>query len=394
MSQYFKISKENSIRYSKVRLDSELKNDENTLSCESLNEFAYKDIQKYLTTDVITTQFRSAYATNEAKITDENGVDTSLTVTKKTTNKGRQKRYDGHYYNYKSDDVYTGIYFTTGNEYTYGTSTIIATHTFNGDLPEFGIIGQSVEIIGVGTYTIDRIVYDEDVDANVILVTRTHTGAEVDAQIQSQYDIEEYEVYEFDADFSSFLNEVYITVTVSEDYKRTLSQKSEVIDVQTTHPNTIEIIYYNDDNGGVMYSTGIQNKIRPAYYFVVAVPENDNDVNLTDTTSILIDSNIYGKNKFTLKETSNEIMLKHKMAFSSDNVIINEEGYTIGGSFGVENYENTNLYILDVIMNKTGVNHYTDITLDAALAYKARVEALSGVIDSWSCLINDYDNNY
>jgi len=133
MSQYFKISKENSIRYSKVRLDSELKNDENTLSCESLNEFAYKDIQKYLTTDVITTQFRSAYATNEAKITDENGVDTSLTVTKKTTNKGRQKRYDGHYYNYKSDDVYTGIYFTTGNEYTYGTSTIIATHTFNGD---------------------------------------------------------------------------------------------------------------------------------------------------------------------------------------------------------------------------------------------------------------------
>lgn len=395
MSQYFKIPKANSIRFSKVRLLNELKNDDNTLSSESLNEFLYREVEKFLTTDTIPTQFKSAYTTNVAIITDENGTDTTLSVTKKTLNLGREYSLDGRYYNYKSEGVYTGVYFTTGNEYNYNTVTISGTHTLNGLLPEFAIIGEDIEIVGVGTYPVARLVYDSDVDANVILLLNTYSGADTAKQIESQYDIEEYEVYEYDIDFSTYLNTVTTTITVSETLKRTLVAKSENINIQEEHSGTLEIIYYNEDNDDILYSTGIKHKMRLEYFNIIAISENENEINLTDETSVLISSDIYGKNKFLFQDLSNEEMRKLKIALSSDILIINDEGYTVSGAINEEYIENTNLYVVEATLNKTGVNYYVDARLALAAAHRTRVLALSGgVIDAYQCILTEYDDNY
>ena len=362
MGQYFKISNSNSIRFANVP-PVDIRNDYNTLSSQSLSKFAYQEIQKFNKSDILTTQFRSNYTSPTAKITDENNIDTPLTVTKKTTNIGRQKRYDGKYYNYKGEGIYTGIYFDIGNEYTYGTSTVIGAHTFNGELPEFAIIGEEVEIVGVGIFTIERIVYDENIDSNVILIDNSYTGLETNNEIQSEYDLFNYEVYEFDINFSTFLGIYYVTITnITVGFSNVIF-RSELLNIQTEHLDTLEITYSNSINDGVLYSTGIEHKLRIPYDKIIAGDTNENEINITDTTAILVDSDIIDKNTFVFSEISTGLLRKLKIALSSKNVIINDEGF-VYDSLKEENIENTNQYILEAIMIKTGVVYNTDITVN------------------------------
>ncbi len=53
------------------RNTSTLKNDYNSLSSENLNYFPYIQTQKFLTSNIIKTQFRSNYTTTTATLTDE-----------------------------------------------------------------------------------------------------------------------------------------------------------------------------------------------------------------------------------------------------------------------------------------------------------------------------------
>ena len=361
MSSYFKISKANSIRYAD-RTVSTKKNDYNSLSWESLSEYKYVEVQNFIKSDIIATQFRSNYLTITATLTDENGNDTSLPITKKTTNIGRQKRYDGKYYNYKGEGVYTGIYFDTGNEYTYNSSSVIQPHELIGSLPEFAIIGQEVEIIGLSiTEPIVRIVYDEDIDSNVMLIANAYSGVETESQIQSEYDIQDFEVYEFPTDFAAISNICYITISNTEVNKATVIFRSESLNIQTAHEGTIEVAYYNNLNDGIYYSTGIQHKLRLGFNKVVSISDNENEVNITDSTVGLIESNIEEKNTFFFNELTSEMMRKLKIALSSKIVIINDEGY-ISNSIKEENINNTNLYTVEATMFKTGFIYYEYIS--------------------------------
>lgn len=399
MSAYFKISNTNSIRFAE-RSASTLKTDYNSLSSEDINNFSYKEVQKF-GKETITTQFRSSYDYVFANLIDENDVSTALTVTKKTTNFGRQHRLDGLFYNYKGEGVYTALYFLSGNTYTYGTSTIIGTHSLNGELPEFGIIGESVWVDGEGTSVISRIVYDEDVDAMVLLILETWSvalpTAPDSAQMQSDYDIADYEVYEFDADFSALSNLSYVTVKNRHLTYPTISLQSELLDIQTTHEKTLNIVYYNEVNSDIMYSTGITHKLIVPYDKIKASDENENEYNITDTTAILIDSEIKDKNTFYFSELSTEVLRKLKIALSSKIVIINNEGYISDGTLNEESVENTNLYTLEAVMIKTGVNYYSEpITTsdEAASAFIARGVAGGATVENVLCIFDTYDNNY
>ena len=73
-------------------------------------------------------------------------------------------------------------------------------------------------------------------------------------------------------------------------------------------------------------------------------------------------------------------------------MIINQEGYVIGGAFSVENFENTNMYTLEATMIKTNANYYVDETLNNALSFKDRVLVMSGgaTVD-FNCILADFD---
>ena len=69
---YFYYSKSNSIRI--AERNNELPNDENTLSCESLVNLPYKEIQRFNSDDIITVQFKSNYEINKSKVIPENPI--------------------------------------------------------------------------------------------------------------------------------------------------------------------------------------------------------------------------------------------------------------------------------------------------------------------------------
>ena len=94
---YFYISKSNSIRFAN-RINfgdaGNYKNDENTLSCEVDVPLPWHEVQLFQSSDLITTQFKSNYESNTAKIIRENGAEVIVPVVKKSNYIGNKDSRD------------------------------------------------------------------------------------------------------------------------------------------------------------------------------------------------------------------------------------------------------------------------------------------------------------
>ena len=354
MPRYLEISKSNSIDFYKLSL-STVKNDLNSSTCEGFNNFNYNQYQNYRKGTVITEQLRSGYTTVEAFLVDSNGAETSLTITKKTTDMGKKLSYDGWKYNYKSSGQ-LAIYYTAGNIYDYGTSTVDSTFTLNGNLPEYAIVGQTVQHYLGLTYNIIGVVYDEDIDSMVILTDGSYTGVPTELIFQSEYDLNPYEVYEFDVDFS--INGLYTLKTRNLAFDEiTQVHLTDKINIQDDFSKFVDVVYYDTDNQDIMYSTGIHHKILVPYDKIVAGFESDSEYISTDNSARLIDSTIDDKNTFFISEVNTSRMRQINIALSAKIVIINNEGYISEGSISPTNIENTNLYNIEAPMLKTNIDY-------------------------------------
>ena len=393
---YFKVSESNSFLFTDIN-SSVNKNDSNSTSCQNVNNYKYEEVQLYNTTDVIKTQFKSGHTIIDAFITDSSGLSTNLPLTKIQTNKGKTGSYSAWQYDYKGTGQ-LAIYYTTGSFYIYGTNTIDGVHALNGELPEYAIIGQVVEELFGNSYNITGIVYDEDVDSNVILTDGIWGGVDTNVIMQSAYDVQPYDRYEFEVDFSLYgVGEYYVEIKNNSSGVGRANSLTEKIKVQVVSEKTLEIIYYNDDDSDILYSTGIQHKIRLPYDKVVATSENDNEYIITDNSVNLVDSDIDDKNSFFFTEMTTAKMRKSKIALSSENVTINDINYVSDGTLTESNIDNTNMYSLEAVMIKTGVNTYVEQPLDsdsAAWAFIARCEADGATVNTHRCILADYENDY
>ena len=163
------IPKANSIRYAARVTHNDCgnyKNDENTLSCESDVKLPYKEIQQFQTCDIIRTQFKSSYETITAEVLNlTDGTVDSLTILQVTNNLGRKDRRDAKIFSINATQ--TGIYFTSGNLYDYVTNAITGTYVLNGNLPEWGVINNYINVLGTW-YVIRNLFYDEETKDKLI----------------------------------------------------------------------------------------------------------------------------------------------------------------------------------------------------------------------------------
>jgi hypothetical protein len=197
------VSKANSINFSEqVLWDNQTiyKNAENTLSHERLVPTRYCLPLLFQTQDITTIQFKSNYETPTATLRKEGGADTILTINKRTSNLSRYQKMDCKYYKYK--EGYTGIYFDTGNIYDEA-SLVIDTYVLNGNLPEMAIVGQYVDIDGIGTHQIVDKIFDDSIEKRVMIIKYTYEGTPVVSTAMSIFDLLNFEVYEFDIDWSA-----------------------------------------------------------------------------------------------------------------------------------------------------------------------------------------------
>ncbi|WP_339889853.1 hypothetical protein [uncultured Flavobacterium sp.] len=354
---YFYISKANSLRFAN-RVDfgdaANYKNDENTLSCEVDVLLPYKETQLFQTADVITTQFKSNYETNEVKVVKEDSSEDNILVTKKSNYIGNKDSKDAR--KYDLGNGHTAIYFLTGNIYDFNTGlTTGETHYLNGGLPIWAKSGNYVKVDNEW-FLIEDILYDESKNAEIIVISSNYSGSDISVIAGTIYNIFDYEIYEFTIDMVDYIDQtIKVRILSSDDNFTTVTQLSEDLNIQVKQENTKSINYWNNDNTDIFYATGIKHSIRIPYHKRSGVAEESSEVHKTDTNSILLSAEIYEVDEFKFEPVTKEIWRKLMIALAHKNVIIDGVGYVKNGEFETEGpLEDTNLYVLTAKMIKTG----------------------------------------
>lgn len=368
VNEIFYISKNNSVTFARAEVwDNQdiMKNDTNVLSESYLSKLNFKEELLFQRKDQITVQLKSNY-TNHV-VTMEEGCDgptTNIPIIKKSNNIGRFSSMDCRIYPYKAG--YAGLYFISGNTYDE-VDNDTGDYVLNGNLPDFAIIGQFVEIIigGInnGYYEIKDVIYDSEIEKRAIIIQYPYTGLDQEIKVKSTFNLLEYEIYEFTVDFQTFLEDFYrIHINATRTGFSDQDHYSETIYLRDLHPDTLAINYWGEGNSDIFYAYGIKHFIRLKYEEFVALIEDSVDVIKGDNTSALAESDLYDGTKITFDSLTRDCFLKACIALSSPYLFINGVGYIKNAALEYENIENTNLYNLTIQLIKTGnkINEFVE----------------------------------
>lgn len=346
------ISKENSIRFREP--NGPFQNDENRLFNESVNQLNYCFYQDFLNSDKITTQFKSNYLEVSAKIyNQETGEVSDLIIIQKTRNIGLKQKLT-QVNKYKINEYQFGIYFESGNVLDYDSNSIIESYSFQGSLPIWGKLGNFINIAGV-IYQINAIAFDESVNSEVLIFNGTMNGQVEQITVSCIYNFQDYEVYEFEVDFSYFQNsKIRVEITNSDPNFGQYVWSSEILCSNSILERFLEIRYKNSTNTNIIYSTTIEHLLRIPFNTIKAVDADSSENYRTDTSTYLIDSKISEITEFEFMPLPLELYRKLKIALSLDSIFIDDIGYSKNSEFGKEPLGQTNLYKLSAQMIKNG----------------------------------------
>lgn len=357
---YFYYSKSNSIRMAE-RVDFALipKNDENTLSCESWAKFPWKEVQNFNSSDNITAQFKSNLANNTAKIINEAGVITDLSVIKKTNNIGNKEKRDSIMYRISASK--SGIYFINGNTYDFDSNSVNGTYLLNGSLPSWGKIGNYIILDSIW-YQIENIIFEESRNADVLVISRNwglFLPTDQSKIVGSVYNIQDYEVYETTVVMGGFFGQnIRLKIEASDTEFSNVTYLSELISVQEANPECLEIRYFNIDNNDVFYQTGIQHLLRIPFTKINGYFDDSSENNKTDASVISLSVTLYEGNEFIFEPITTEMWRKLTIALSHKFVFIDGVGYVKDGEIEVEGpLDDSNLYVVKAKMLKTGKSY-------------------------------------
>jgi hypothetical protein len=357
------VSKANSITYILQEETSSCgvpKNDENTFAFQNIALLPSCTQDKFQTCDKIKTQFKSNYDLVSALVRSEVGVETQLGVTKMSSNINRFESMDCTIYDFGNNQ--TGIYFTSGNLYDQGWVPNGDTYTLNGNLPDFAVIGNVITLENIGTFEIVRVLFDNSpaVKKRVIVINNQYTGNHAENKIACTYDLLPYEVYEFEIDWSLFMVGIYeVEIKMDDSENGILYYKSENISLAVEHPGTVRIDYYNTNNRDIFYRYGIEHRVRIPFISIKGIPKGEEEINLTDTGSYVVDSNIYEADEIMFDYMVKSLMRKVSIALGCEYVFVNGVGYVGDGSVEFESIGQTNLYSVSKSMVKTSISYTT-----------------------------------
>lgn len=357
-SPFMFISKASAVNFSESEVTDGcvvFKNDINSLALQGLEDTIYCVKNLFQTCDPTKLQFKSNYDTPTIKLRKEDLSEVSITLNKKSSNLNRFQRLDCWYYKYKEGLL--GLYFTSGQTYD-NLGIPLDTFTLNGNLPDFAIIGQFIDIDILGIFKIVDIVFDATIIRKAIIVEFVYNGAPVLTIVESVFDLLPYEIYEFEIDWNTYGEGYYdILIDNTDAVNGTIMHLSENIYIQDIHNKTLAIRYFNNNNRDIFYKYGIEHFIRMEYSHIEAKTLDESEINIGDLISTLVESSIHEINKFYFEEMTKEEMRKIVVALSCENLFINGIGYIKNDEIEVENLFGTNLYTVTAILLKTNINY-------------------------------------
>lgn len=373
------ISKSNPIRYA---LRDGKQTDDSLLSYEMNGSPNYCEKQQWLSTDRVPTQFKSNYANNLANIVLSNDTKIPVYPTKMSYNMDIKDKRDARVADIAGDTSKTGVYFTAGNTYNYDTNYVTGTYGLYGGLPEWGQIGNYFKI-GAVWYLIENIIYDSVRQAQVLVFTLNYVANPNPIIVSTIYDRHNYEVYEFDIDFSAYNNtDVQIELLCTDSNYNDITYLSEKQQIRTELPELLEIRYYNNDNTDIFYNTGFRGLIRLEAQTIKAKPESESDLHKTDTNVFLLDATEYEVDEFKFQPVTKEISRKLMRILAHENVGINGIGYVLNGTFTLDGLGFSNIYNLTVSMMKTGNIYNAIVSIDEEISTAPPIDIPALVISN------------
>ena len=351
----FDISAINALRFAKY--DTGKKNQKNTLSNNELRLTSYTYFQKYLENDVITTQFKTNAQYINCFYLDKDSTVTQLSEIKKTNNIGLRQKSTSTYFNLQNGK--SGIYFGVVNSLNYDTDAFVETLNYGSALPQWANTpGSLVVIDGIGQVPIDNIVYSEDYNSFVLEFNIAYTGSPITNKIISaEYNLQPYEIYEFDTTVIKDCNVIIEVGTASDNIKFTYI--SECIKMVEDSEFLFDITYWDDENKGNMnYQTGIKHKLRLNGY-QDDIGEQETEGYNGDKEFYVTDNVIYDVQKFNFKQLSSQMASKLRMVVAHSYLLINGLYYKLSEAPEVSGDGNYNLKTFSVSLKQGGERFLT-----------------------------------
>tara|TARA_R110002049_G_scaffold227912_1_gene400030 strand:- start:5104 stop:7131 length:2028 start_codon:yes stop_codon:yes gene_type:complete len=343
---HFYISPTNSFRFvhtKKGGINTNNKLDRNKFSYQDDVYIPYKGNQLFKKTDIIQTQFESNYESISAKTIDKDSNETNLIVNKLTTNRSIKESRDAIKFNFGNGK--TGVYFTTGKKYNYDTGIDLnEDYTLNGYLPEWGVVGNFIKV-DTSWLKIEDIIYDEIRFAKVLIVGISSTTEET-IKVSTIYNRENYDVYEFSTIMSTFLNkEISIEIKNEDSNFDDLIHESKFIKTFENFTTLKEVVYKNDTNTDILFSTGIEFKMWVKTEKVYYKPIGESENHKTDTNVVLLNGNVRKSKVFQFDSLTSEKMIQLYLALFHRVLFIDSQRYVLENTPEVEEPEgDTNLY--------------------------------------------------
>ena len=208
--------------------------------------------QKYLTSDLVTLQWRSSYDVNTAKIYNSaNVLQSTLTVVKKTLNMDKTEALSANFSNGGAGK--TQIWFPTG-------------------LPSFFEIGQPVTISGQaslnGTYLIEDINVGTGTAAGniVLIVAKNYTSGTdpLTGTVTVTYDVDPFEIWETVIDWSTLAaGSYYVLFGGTDSQFSAYAAQSEPVETSASLEDHVQLKWRNlESNFLIDYTTGIEHMVR------------------------------------------------------------------------------------------------------------------------------------
>ena len=354
-------SKSLSIRYFKYidfSNSTEYKNDENTQSNQlpyTQNARLYNQLFKNSDT-VITTQLKTNYENVVATVVDEELIEHDIEVVKVVNYSNLKDRRDAIIYPIDNANNQVGLYFNgVDNIYDYFSGAITGNVDLNGALPLWGLVGNFV-FVNSAWFEISNVIFDESVSSYVIVITTTYVGLPSVVEVSSIYNLEPYNIHEFNIDFSLFTNQkvqVNITQTDTNTSFPEVVYLSEIIEVAESYSDTLFMEYYNDKNTDIFYATGIKNKIHIPIEFFSGGILGETTTERTDINTFLIDAEGYENDLIAFKLMPKQMMRKVIQGLSHKFVFLNGVQYVKEESPEVVPVIGTNLYRVNAEMTKS-----------------------------------------
>lgn len=319
----FSISEVNALRFAKV--ESGKKNYSNTLSTNELKGLKYPYVHKFLSSDIIRTQFRTNAQYINVFTIDKEGNTENLIPIKQSENIGLEAKSTCTHFDLGGGR--SGIYFGAIDVLNPLTDEVLESTDYGFTLPSWAnTAGQLVSISDIGQLAIDKIGYSDFYDAFILELAVSYTGEPVERTLYSRYNLQPYEIYEFDTYVNSDEFHVVIEAGLESAEFTYISEKIKKVE---DSDKLYEVSYWDSKNkGNMVYGTGIRHKLRLEGYHAYLGEQETSGYN-GDTGYYVTDNQIYRSENFVFLRLSEEMAHKLRLVVAHEHLYINNILYKL-----------------------------------------------------------------